>query len=80
MEIMEMDMFLNHFADLFDETDTSIITENTNFKDLEEWSSMIIMGIIAMADEEYAVRLKGDDIRKVSTVKDLYNLIQSRRG
>ncbi|WMI94666.1 acyl carrier protein [Bacteroides fragilis] len=77
---MEMDMFLNHFADLFDETDTSIITENTNFKDLEEWSSMIIMGIIAMADEEYAVRLKGDDIRKVSTVKDLYNLIQSRRG
>ncbi len=73
-------MFLNHFADLFDETDASIITENTNLKDLEEWSSMIIMGIIAMADEEYAVRLKGEDIRKVSTVKDLYDLIQSRRG
>ena len=53
---MEMDMFLNHFADLFDETDASIITENTNFKDLEEWSSMIIMGIIAMADEEYEDR------------------------
>ena len=76
---MEMDMFLNHFADLFDETDASIITENTNLKDLEEWSSMIIMGIIAMADEEYAVRLKGEDIRKVSTVKDLYDLIQSQR-
>ena len=30
---MEMDMFLNHFADLFDETDASIITENTNLKD-----------------------------------------------
>ncbi len=73
-------MFLNHFADLFDETDASIITENTNLKDLEEWSSMIIMGIIAMADEEYAVRLKGEDIRKVSTVKDLYDLIQSQRG
>ena len=73
-------MFLNHFADLFDETDASIITENTNLKDLEEWSSMIIMGIIAMADEEYAVRLKGEDIRKVSTVKDLYDLIHSRRG
>lgn len=41
---------------------------------------MIIMGIIAMADEEYAVRLKGEDIRKVSTVKDLYDLIQSQRG
>lgn len=73
-------MFLNHFADLFDETDALIITENTNLKDLEEWSSMIIMGIIAMADEEYAVRLKGEDIRKVSTVKDLYDLIQSQRG
>lgn len=36
------------------------------------------MGIIAMADEEYSVRLKGDDIRKINTVKDLYNLIQNR--
>lgn len=59
---MEMDMFLNHFADLFDETDASIITENTNFKDLEEWSSMIIMGIIAMADEEVCCSVKKEMI------------------
>ena len=74
---MDMKIFLGHFVDLFDETDASTITETTNFKELEEWSSMIIMGIIAMADEEYSVRLKGDDIRKINTVKDLYNLIQN---
>ena len=75
---MDMKIFLGHFVDLFDETDASTITETTNFKELEEWSSMIIMGIIEMADEEYSVRLKGDDIRKINTVKDLYNLIQNR--
>ena len=48
---MDMKIFLGHFVDLFDETDASTITETTNFKELEEWSSMIIMGIIAMAEE-----------------------------
>jgi acyl carrier protein len=42
---------------------------------LEEWSSLIALSVIAMADEEYDVRLKGDDMRNANTVQDLYDVV-----
>jgi len=31
-----------------------------------------------MADEEYGVQLKGDDIRNAKTIEDLYNIVKSK--
>lgn len=70
--------FLNNFADQLDETDSSLITENTIFRDLEEWSSLTALSVIAMADEEYDVELKGDDMRNAQSIRDLYNIIISK--
>ena len=49
------------------------------YKNLDEWSSLIALSIIAMVDEEYDVALKGDDIRNTVTIEDLYNLVKSRK-
>jgi len=54
-----METFIKHFAAQFDETEASEFTQNTVFKDLEEWSSLLALSVIAMADEEYKVKLKG---------------------
>jgi len=70
--------FLIKFADLFDEAKPESITLQTKFRDIEGWSSLIALSIIAMADEVYGVKLKGDDIRKAITVQDLYEIIKSR--
>lgn len=70
--------FIAKFAELFDETDLSELKPETAFRELEEWSSMITLGLIALADEEYGVRLKGDDIRNSRTVEDLFNTINSQ--
>ena len=75
---MELKEFIENFVALFDETDASEIQANTVFKDLDEWSSLIALGVIAMADEEYDVTLKGEDIRNSNTVEDLFNLIKSK--
>lgn len=75
---MDIKDFINHFAEQFDETDPSEITASTNFRDLEEWSSLIALSIIAMVDEEYDVTLKGDDIRNSNTVEDLYNIVANK--
>ena len=48
------------------------------FKELDEWSSLIALSVIAMADEEYEVTLKGDDIRNANTVEDLFNTVKSK--
>ena len=76
---MKQEDFLENFANQFDETDESEITINTAFKDLEEWSSLLSLSIIAMCDEEYDVKIKGDDIRNAVTVEDLYNIVIDRK-
>ena len=75
---MELNSFIENFAEQFDETDASEFKAETVFKDLEEWSSLIALSIIAMVDEEYDVTLKGDDIRNASTIEDLFNTVKAK--
>lgn len=75
---MEIKEFIENFADQFEKTDLSLFTPETKFRDLDEWSSLIALSVIAMADEEYDVTLKGEDIRTAVTIEDLYNIVKSR--
>jgi len=75
---MRLDEFIENFADLFDETDPDNIQATTRFKNLEEWSSLVALSVIAMIDEEYDVEFRGDDIRNSNTVEDLYNIVKER--
>ena len=67
--------FVELFAEQFDETDASEIQASTVFHDLDEYSSLIALSIIAMIDEEFDVTIKGDDMRTSVTVEDLYNKV-----
>ena len=75
---MELNEFVAHFAEQFEETDPATITAQTKYHDLDEWSSLIGLSVIAMADEEYGVTLKGNDVKNAVTVEDLYNVVKSR--
>ncbi|MBQ0153401.1 MAG: acyl carrier protein [Paludibacteraceae bacterium] len=75
---MDLQEFVQHFAEQFDETDASIFTPQTKFHDLEEWSSLIGLSVIGMVDEEYDVALKGNDVKGSVTIEDLYNIVKSR--
>ena len=75
---MELKEFIENFADQFDDTDASEITPETHFKELDEWSSLIALSVIAMVDEEYDITIKGDDIRNSSTVEDLFNAVKAK--
>lgn len=75
---MEIEEFVKNFADQFDETDVSVFTPITVFKELDEWSSLIALSVIAMVDEEYDVTLKGNDVKSASTIEDLFNVVKSR--
>lgn len=75
---MNLEQFIENFSDLFDDTESSTIEATTQFKDLEEWSSLVALSVIAMIDEEYDVEFYGDDIRNSTTVEDLYNIVLKR--
>ena len=75
---MNLEQFIDNFAELFEETDSDTIKATTRFKELKEWSSLIALSVIAMVDEEYDVEFRGDDIRNSNTVEDLYNAVAVR--
>lgn len=75
---MDIKEFIENFAAQFDETDPDVITAETRFKDLEEWSSLLALSIIAMVDDEYDVIIKGNDIINSATIQDLYEVVVGR--
>lgn len=75
---MELKEFIENLAEQFDETDVAEITADCHFRDLEEYSSLIGMSIIALARTEYGKSISGADIRSCQTVEDLFNLIKNK--
>lgn len=75
---MEIKEFIQNFIDQFDDATTAEFTGETKFRDIEGWSSLTALTIIAMVDELYNIKLNGDDIRTSITIEDIYNIIKSR--
>ena len=73
-----LEEFVELFAEQFDDTDPNEITAITKFHDIDEWSSLIGLSVIAMIDEEFDVVVKGDEMRSAVTVEDLYKVIVSK--
>lgn len=76
---MEKEKFLKNFAEQFEETDTSEIKMETVFLDIDEWDSLIALSVIAMVDDEYGIKITGDDIRNSKTIEDIYNIVESKK-
>lgn len=75
---MELQEFIQNFADQFDDLDAATINGSTEFKDLDDWNSLVALSVIAMIDEEYDVIVKGNDITSANTIEDLFNTVKSK--
>ena len=75
---MNIEAFIKQFADQFDDIPTDDFTADTKFKENDEWSSMTALSVIALVDDSYSVRLTGDDVRKSTTIKDIFDIVASR--
>lgn len=71
-----LEKFITLFAEQFEDTDPCEINANTEFRDLDEWSSIAGLMIIGMVQDEYGKQLKADELRKCTTVEDVYNLVK----
>ena len=75
---MTLDEFVSAFAAEFDETPEDQFKADTEFKALDEWSSLTALSIIAMVDEQTDKTITGADIRPSNTIEDLFNLANSK--
>lgn len=75
---MRIEKFVQDFANQFDETEMSEFKADTVFQELEEWSSLTAMSVIAFIKTEYGKSVTGKEIRSCSTIEDLFNLLLSK--
>ena len=75
---MEINDFIANFADQFENTEASEFTAGTKFRELDEWSSLLALSILAMVDEEYDVQLKVEVMRATNTIQELFDLVVSK--
>ena len=72
---MEIKEFIQNFADQLDDTEAEVLTPETEFRQLDDWSSLAALSIIAMVDEEYGVAIGSETFKQAKTIQDLFNLI-----
>lgn len=71
---MEVKVFIEKLAEAIEIEDVETLTAETEFRGLEEWSSLSVMLLIAFFDEEFEKEIGSAEIKGCVTIQDLYNL------
>lgn len=71
--------FFKQFAESVEMDDSSSLSRETIFRELEEWNSLAFLSVIAFIDEEYDVIIEGNDFKSLITIGDLMDEIERRK-
>ena len=74
---MEINDFIEKVMEQFDDAPETLVATD-KFRDVDGYSSLTALMLLSMFDEEYGVTVTGDDMRKMETIQDLFDLVQSR--
>jgi acyl carrier protein len=72
---MNKNEVVNWLAGLF-EAPAGSITVDTLKKEIPAWDSLGVLTLIAGLDEDFGIQLTEDEIQKMSSVKDILDLLQ----
>lgn len=75
---MNINEFIEKFNEAVEVEDAASVKPETKFRELDEWSSLSTLSVIAMADEELCFELDPDKFKKAQTVEDLYNICTAK--
>ena len=70
---MELQELIGIFDEVLNKEDKEIINAETQFKDCEHWDSMSAFEVAEKIHSKFGLRLKGIQIRKCSTILELFN-------
>jgi len=74
MKTMKTQEFVKLFIEEL-EIENSEINLDTELSTIEEWNSMAVMLVIAIADDHFGVQLKNEDIQKATNIRSLTEII-----
>lgn len=75
---MNIDMLISKIREELDDLDLAQLSPDTPFLEIDGWSSLYGLILMALVSTEYNVELSGQQLQNIRTVRDLYNEIQKR--
>ena len=76
---MDLQSFIFNFAFLFDESDASDFFPETQFHNLDEWSSLNALAIMNMINMKYGIHISPEEMRIANTIQELFDLVKSKK-
>ncbi|GAB4134540.1 MAG: hypothetical protein Fur0041_07890 [Bacteroidia bacterium] len=74
----DINTFISKLEREIEELQPGSLRADTVFRHLPEWSSMHALIVIALAETEYDTTITGEDLKKSTTIQDIYEIIRSR--
>lgn len=71
---MDIQGFIEKFAEAIEVEDVKGLSADTEFRGLDEWSSLAVLSLIALFDEEYEKEVGDKELKACVTLGDLYDL------
>lgn len=72
---MNIKDFIEKFAEAIEIEDSSMVTPDTVFRELDEWDSLTYLSVIAFLDEEFNTQIENAEFKKLMTIQDLYDRV-----
>lgn len=70
---MNLELFIQQLSGELN-CEESLLTPDTKLTDVPGWSSLLLLSILLMIEEEYDIKLLPQDIQN-NTIYDIYSLI-----
>lgn len=75
---MQIDEFIIVIEEEFEDVPAGTITAEDVFRELEGWSSMLALIIIAKIDSDLDVTITAEELSGAKTIDDLYQLVSGK--
>ena len=75
---MTLEEFTRELEIEFEDLETGTLTPETNYKEIEDWSSMHVLIVIAFVDANFDIILSASELKNTVTITDLYDIVQNK--
>lgn len=75
---VDINTLIEQLNEEFEDSLNVPLKQDTSFKELEDWSSMNVLILIALVDNHYDLILYPEDLQNCNTIEDLRQLIESK--
>ncbi len=76
---MDINEFAKVIKDVFDDSDSIVMTPETEFRAIESFDSLTGWSIMSEIMDRFGVEIAVDEFAKFQTVKDIYDFVMDKK-